>query len=72
MDKIIGRPDMTSAVYRGRKASTQTPPKKKKKKHKAGVSQHYDNPPMSGECQCSGENYNLFLIFAQNIDCGYT
>ena len=78
VDKITDHPDMTSAVYRGRKASTQT--KKTTTKHKAGVSQHYDNAPMQYTTIVHGykndnfqvKNYNIFLIFAQNIDCGYT
>ena len=35
MDRITDRPDMTSAVYRGRKASTQT----NKNEHTVNISQ---------------------------------
>ena len=79
MDKITDRPDMTSALNRGRRASIQTK-KKTTTKNKAGVSQHFDKTPMKYTTIFHGyknenfqvKNYNFFLIFAYNIDCRNT
>ena len=32
---------------------------------------HYENMPMQYTV-VKNENFNIFLIFAQNIDCGYS